>query len=252
MCETCGCDGIVHPPNPLSPTISRVSGTVNSSTRWIPLQQNLLSHNDAIAKQNRDIFKSRKTLAINLLSGPGSGKTTLLETTLLQLKGSIPLCVVEGDQQTSRDAERILQTGTPAFQVNTGKGCHLEADQLSKALAELDPAEKGIVFIENVGNLVCPALFDLGEHHKVVILSVTEGEDKPIKYPEIFNQASLILLNKVDLLPYLDFDEALFLNFAKTVNPKAPILKLSAKTGEGLSDWVDWLSAQRHALYLRP
>lgn len=248
MCETCGCDGVEHPPNPLSPALSGVPVPVNASTRWIPLQQSLLSHNDAIATQNRALFRSRKNLAINLLSGPGSGKTTLLETTLRHLKGHIPLCVVEGDQQTSRDAERILQTGTPAFQVNTGKGCHLEADQLSKALAVLDPAERGIVFIENVGNLVCPALFDLGEHHKVVILSVTEGEDKPIKYPEIFNQASLILLNKVDLLPYLDFDETLFMQYAKTVNPKAPIIKLSAKTGAGLSDWVDWLTAECHAL----
>ncbi len=250
MCETCGCDGVDHPLNPLSPSISRVSGSVLPATRWIPLQQSLLSHNDEIARQNRNLFESRKTLAINLLSGPGSGKTTLLETTLYHLKGRIPLCVVEGDQQTSRDAERILQTGTPAFQVNTGKGCHLEADQLSKALTSLDPAEKGIVFIENVGNLVCPALFDLGEHHKVVILSVTEGEDKPLKYPEIFNQASLILLNKIDLLPYLDFDVTLFLTHAKTVNPKAPILKLSAKTGEGLSEWVQWLTDQRHQLDL--
>ncbi|WP_213704326.1 hydrogenase nickel incorporation protein HypB, partial [Klebsiella aerogenes] len=177
----------------------------------------------------------------------GSGKTTLLTETLTRLKGIVDCAVIEGDQQTVNDAARIRATGTPAIQVNTGKGCHLDAQMIADASARLPAGDNGILFIENVGNLVCPASFDLGERHKVAVLSVTEGEDKPLKYPHMFAAASLMLLNKVDLLPYLNFDVEKCLACAREVNPHIEIILLSATSGEGMDQWLNWLETQRCA-----
>ncbi len=177
----------------------------------------------------------------------GIGKTTLLTETIVRLKDKIPLAVIEGDQQTVNDADRIRQTGIPAIQVNTGKGCHLDAHMVGHAVDHLALADYGVLFIENVGNLVCPSAFDLGEDHKVAILSVTEGEDKPIKYPDMFAAASLMLLNKVDLLPHLNFDVEACIRYAQKVNPDIEVIQVSATTGEGMSAWTDWLLSQRKA-----
>ncbi|MBP1627989.1 MAG: hydrogenase accessory protein HypB [Holophagaceae bacterium] len=215
--------------------------------RVVRIERNLLEKNDALAERNRALFRERGTLALNLVSSPGSGKTTLLTATLERLKGRFPLGVVEGDQQTSLDADRIRATGVPAVQINTGKGCHLDADMVLRAHEDLALAAGGVLLIENVGNLVCPAEFDLGEAHKVVILSVTEGEDKPLKYPDMFAAASLMLLNKVDLLPHLAFDLERCLAFARQVNPGLRIIQTSATTGQGLDEWIAWIEAERHA-----
>ncbi|EDV4148711.1 hydrogenase nickel incorporation protein HypB, partial [Salmonella enterica subsp. enterica] len=182
-----------------------------------------------------------------LVSSPGSGKTTLLTETLMKLKDRVPCAVIEGDQQTVNDAARIRATGTPAIQVNTGKGCHLDAQMIADAAPRLPLDDHGILFIENVGNLVCPASFDLGEKHKVAVLSVTEGEDKPLKYPHMFAAASLMLLNKVDLLPYLNFDVEKCIASAREVNPEIKIILISATSGEGMDQWLAWLEAQRCA-----
>jgi hydrogenase nickel incorporation protein HypB len=179
------------------------------------------------------------------MSAPGSGKTTLLERTIRDLRGELALCVIEGDQATSRDADRIRAAGCAAVQINTGAGCHLEADGLARGLRELDPPRGALVFVENVGNLVCPALFDLGERARVVVASVTEGEDKPIKYPHMFAACDALVLNKMDLLPHLSFDVDVFLAHARHVNPRLRVLPLSAQTGEGLSAWYDWLREVR-------
>ena len=213
--------------------------------RIVRLERNLLEKNDALAVQNRALFRSRGILALNLVSSPGSGKTTLLTATLQRLKGRIPLGVIEGDQQTSLDADRIRATGVPAVQINTGKGCHLDAPMVLRAFEELELPQGAVLMIENVGNLVCPAEFDLGEAHKVAILSVTEGEDKPLKYPDLFAAASLMLLNKIDLLPHLDFDLELCLAYARRVNPALRIIQTSARTGEGLEAWIQWIEERR-------
>jgi hydrogenase nickel incorporation protein HypB len=186
-------------------------------------------------------------LALNLVSSPGAGKTTLLERTIRDLRAELKLFVVEGDQSTARDGQRIRAAGAPAVQVNTGTGCHLEADMVARGLRELDPRRNSIVMIENVGNLVCPALFDLGEWAKVVVLSVTEGEDKPLKYPHMFRAARLMVLNKIDLLPHVEFDTERASSHARQVNPDIVILTLSARTGQGLDAWYGWL---RHELAL--
>jgi hydrogenase nickel incorporation protein HypB len=186
-------------------------------------------------------------LALNLVSSPGSGKTTLLERTIRDLKGDLPMFVVEGDQETANDATRIRAAGAPVVQVNTGTGCHLEADMVARGLAELKPPPGAVVMIENVGNLVCPALFDLGERAKVVILSVTEGEDKPLKYPHMFRAAEIMILNKIDLLPHVDFDVPRAIANALQVNPKITVLRLSARTGEGLEAWYRWLRREAAA-----
>ncbi|HAG95007.1 MAG TPA: hydrogenase accessory protein HypB, partial [Gammaproteobacteria bacterium] len=180
-------------------------------------------------------------------SSPGSGKTTLLTRTLTDLKGKFPLAVIEGDQETSQDAERIRATGVNAIQVNTGKGCHLDGHMVGHALETLQPQPGSVLFIENVGNLVCPAAFDLGEAHKVAILSITEGEDKPIKYPDMFAAADVMLLNKIDLLPHLDFDVERCIEFARRINPAIQIIKVSAKTGEGMEQWYQWLTLNRQS-----
>jgi hydrogenase nickel incorporation protein HypB len=211
--------------------------------RMVQIEQDILAKNNAYAAQNRAFFAGRRVFALNLVSSPGSGKTTLLCKTIEMLKGKQPVTVIEGDQQTSQDAERIRATGAPAIQINTGKGCHLDAHMVGHALERLDLKEKSLLMIENVGNLVCPAAFDLGEAHKVVILSVTEGEDKPIKYPDMFRAARLMLLNKCDLLPHLDFDVAKAIDFARQVNPGIEVLQVSARTGEGMDGWLAWLDA---------
>ncbi len=215
-----------------------------SPSRMVQIEQNILAKNNQYAHENRRYFSEHGLLALNLVSSPGSGKTTLLTETIMRLKDDISIAVIEGDQQTTRDAERIQATGVQALQINTGKGCHLDAHRVGHALETLNLADHSLLFIENVGNLVCPSAFDLGEAHKVVILSVTEGEDKPLKYPDMFHAADLMILNKIDLLPYLDFDLDQCIQYAKQVNPKIKILSLSAKTGAGMEAWLQWLKAE--------
>jgi hydrogenase nickel incorporation protein HypB len=212
-----------------------------SQERMVRIEQDILGKNDAYAQANRKRFAEHGQFAVNLVSSPGSGKTTLLVKTIEHLADKVKIAVIEGDQQTSFDADRIRATGAPAIQVNTGKGCHLDAHMVGHALERLDLADDSLLLIENVGNLVCPAAFDLGEAHKVVILSVTEGEDKPLKYPDMFNAADLMLLNKVDLLPYLSFDVDQCIEYARRVNPKLQVLQVSATTGAGMEAWQDWL-----------
>ena len=216
-----------------------------SQNRMVQIEQDILSVNNEHAAANRRCFNDRGILALNLVSSPGSGKTTLLVETIRALSNDLPLSVIEGDQQTVNDAERIRQTGIPAVQVNTGKGCHLDGHMVGHALETLQPADRSVLFIENVGNLVCPAAFDLGEAHKVVILSVTEGEDKPVKYPDMFHAADLMILSKTDLLPHLDFDVDRCIEYARRVNPGIKALKLSAKSGEGMDAWIAWIKATR-------
>jgi hydrogenase nickel incorporation protein HypB len=212
----------------------------------IAFEQAILARNDRLAMRNRGWFEGRNILALNLVSSPGAGKTTLLERTLRELRGEIPISVVEGDQETLLDAERIRATGCQAVQINTGTGCHLDAHMLAHALDELAPPLNSVVMIENVGNLVCPALFDLGERAKVTILSVTEGDDKPMKYPHMFRASRLMVLNKVDLLPHVDFDVDRCIGYARRVNPEIDVLTLSARSGEGLEGWYQWLRALLH------
>lgn len=214
-------------------------------SRLIELERNILSKNDAYAASNRAIFSDQGILALNLVSSPGSGKTTLLCRTIEHMGDTAPVYVIEGDQQTSADADRIRATGAPAIQINTGKGCHLDAHMVGHAVEHLAPVNGAVLFIENVGNLVCPAAFDLGEAHKVAILSVTEGEDKPLKYPDMFAAADLMLLNKIDLLPHLDFDVHQAIANARKVNPRIRAIRVSARTGEGMAEWLNWLSGAR-------
>ena len=229
-----------------------------TQARMVQIEQDILGKNNAYAAENRRWFADHGLFAVNLVSSPGSGKTTLLVKTIealaardgghignagavSDLAGRIRVAVIEGDQQTSVDADRIRATGAPAVQVNTGKGCHLDAHMVGHALEHLRLADDGLVMIENVGNLVCPSAFDLGEAHKVVILSVTEGEDKPLKYPDMFHAADLMILNKIDLLPHLSFDLARCLEYARRVNPRLEVLQVSATSGEGMGPWLDWL-----------
>jgi len=221
MCATCGCS-VTH-----------------EHTHEISLEQKVLARNDLLADQNRKWLAERDVLAVNLMSSPGSGKTTLLERTIRDL--DLPMGVIEGDQETKFDADRIAATGAPAYQINTGTGCHLDAAMLAHALDHLAPAHGSVVFIENVGNLVCPALFDLGEAARVVIMSVPEGPDKPLKYPHMFRSADVILLNKVDLLPYLDFPMQTFTDHVRQVNPHAEVIPVSATLGAGTDAWYAWL-----------
>jgi hydrogenase nickel incorporation protein HypB len=216
-----------------------------SQSRLIRLEADILGKNARYAAANRDRFTAQGILALNLVSSPGSGKTTLLCRTLEAIGADYPVAVIEGDQQTSQDADRIRATGAPAIQINTGKGCHLDGHMVGHALDHLDPPAGSVLFIENVGNLVCPAAFDLGEGARVAILSVTEGEDKPLKYPDMFASADLVLVNKIDLLPYLDFDVDLAIAHMRRVNPRVRVLKVSARSGEGMGAWLDWLRAAR-------
>lgn len=214
-------------------------------SRMVQIEQDILGKNNQYARANRARFVEQGIFTLNLVSSPGSGKTTLLTRTLTDLQGQFPLAVIEGDQETSQDAERIRATGVSAIQINTGKGCHLDGHMVGHALESLQPEPGAVLFIENVGNLVCPAAFDLGEAHKVAILSITEGEDKPIKYPDMFAAADVMLLNKIDLLPYLDFDVDRCIEFARRIHPSIQIIQVSAKTGEGMSQWYQWLSLNR-------
>jgi hydrogenase nickel incorporation protein HypB len=213
----------------------------------VRIEQDILAKNDALARDNRDWLAERGVFAVNLVSSPGSGKTTLLVRTIEALAGRRAVSVIEGDQQTSFDADRIRATGAPALQINTGKGCHLDAQMVGLAMRRLAPADGSVLMIENVGNLVCPAAFDLGEAHKVVVLSVTEGEDKPLKYPDMFAAADLMLLNKVDLLPHLSFDVARCVELARRVNPRIEVLQVSATRGDGMDEWLAWLERGRAA-----
>ncbi|MBM5570960.1 MULTISPECIES: hydrogenase nickel incorporation protein HypB [Deefgea] len=215
--------------------------------RTIRLEHDILASNDALAEQNRQRFAAQGIFALNLVSSPGSGKTTLLVETIKQWQGHTAVAVIEGDQQTANDADRIRATGAPAVQINTGKGCHLDAHMVAGAIDTLADEQalmdNSLLLIENVGNLVCPAAFDLGEAHKVAILSVTEGEDKPLKYPDMFRAADLMILSKTDLLPYLDFNVDAAISMARQVRPNLEVICLSTKTGEGMDQWLAWLKA---------
>ena len=246
MCDSCQCGGDTtaevtirkpgehHHPHP-------PANAHDAGGRKIMVEVDVLAKNNAAGAENRAFFAKQQILALNLVSSPGSGKTSVLERTLRDLRDELSISVIEGDQQTMRDAERIHATGAAVVQVNTGTGCHLDAEMISRALPQLNPRPHSLLFIENVGNLVCPALFDLGEAAKVAIISVTEGEDKPQKYPHMFRAASVCLINKIDLLPYLDFDLALCKALALQVNPDLIFFELSAKSGEGLEAWYQWL-----------
>ncbi len=210
----------------------------------LDVETRILAKNDALAANNRAWFSGREILALNFVSSPGAGKTTLLERTIRDLAGEPPLYVIEGDQATANDGERIRAAGASVVQINTGTGCHLDAEMVRRALAALKPPPGAVVLIENVGNLVCPALFDLGERAKVVIFSVTDGEDKPLKYPHMFRAATVVILNKIDLLPHLDFALADAVANVRKINPEATILQVSSRTGAGTADWYDWLRSQ--------
>jgi hydrogenase nickel incorporation protein HypB len=222
-------------------------GAALQRQRLVRIERDVLAKNDAIAARNRQRLAHGASLALNLVSSPGAGKTTLLCRTIKAIGGRYPVVVVEGDQQTSLDADRIRATGAPALQINTGKGCHLDAAMTERALAQLDPPKEALVMIENVGNLVCPAAFDLGEDAKVVVLSVTEGDDKPLKYPDMFAAAQLMLINKIDLQPYCDFDLDRALALARRVNPAIETIAVCARDGTGFDAWLAWIDARRQA-----
>ncbi len=209
--------------------------------RMVAIEQAILAKNQLAAERNRGWLAGREVLAVNLMSSPGAGKTSILERTIRDLRDTVQICVLEGDQATTNDAERIRAAGAPVVQINTGTGCHLEADMVARGMRQLEPARGSMLLIENVGNLVCPALFDLGEQAKVVIMSVTEGEDKPIKYPHMFRACELMLLNKIDLLPHLRFDVERCIGYARQVNPRIRVLQVSAETGQGMQTWYQWL-----------
>ena len=238
MCTTCGCSS-----GNSSTSTHQHSHDHSLHHRVIDMERDLLSRNDHYAQLNRQRFAKHHIKALNFVSSPGSGKTTLLVETIKQLGQSQTIGVIEGDQQTDHDAQRIKQTGSHAHQINTGKGCHLDAHGILHALDAFDLELLHFMFIENVGNLVCPAAFDLGEFSKVAILSVTEGEDKPLKYPGMFQASNVLLINKIDLLPYLDFDVDKCIEYAQRINPSITVFLVSAKTGEGLEDWLNWLNS---------
>jgi hydrogenase nickel incorporation protein HypB len=244
MCGHCGCGG-----DSIARTHDHVhaDGTRHSHAHGhehasvVDIEARILAKNDALAARNRAWFVGREILAVNLVSSPGAGKTTLLERTIKDIGAELAISVLEGDQATSLDGERIRAAGAQAVQINTGTGCHLEADMIARGLGELRPPVGSVVLIENVGNLVCPALFDLGERAKVAILSVTEGEDKPLKYPHMFRAASTLIINKIDLLPYVDFNLGRAIEYAHAVNPEIDVLIVSARSGEGMQGWYEWL-----------
>jgi hydrogenase nickel incorporation protein HypB len=238
MCGHCGC-GETH--EHVHADGTRHSHAHDHPATIVELQTRILAKNDALAARNRAWFAGREILALNLLSSPGAGKTTLLERTIRDLGGQHDIGVLEGDQATTLDRDRIRATGAQVVQVNTGTGCHLEADMVARGLAELRPAVRSILMIENVGNLICPALFDLGERAKVVVLSVTEGQDKPLKYPHMFRAASLMLISKIDLLPHVEFDIEQAMASAREINADMSVLTVSARTGAGMDRWYEWL-----------
>ena len=237
MCATCGCSTDTHAP-------AHDHRHDHGHKTILHLEQDILQQNNLLAERNRGFFEGRNILALNLVSSPGSGKTSLLERTLTDLRSSIDFAVIEGDQRTSRDADRIHATGTKVTQINTGKGCHLDAHMVMHALQGMKPHADSVLFIENVGNLVCPAMFDLGEQERVVIMSVTEGDDKPIKYPDMFHSSTLCIINKTDLLPYVTFDIQKARAFIQQVKHDLPVIEVSCTTGEGLSQWYEWLKSK--------
>jgi hydrogenase nickel incorporation protein HypB len=213
----------------------------HGEVREVIVGENILTKNDLLAERNRGYFEALGISAFNLVSSPGAGKTSLLERTLRELKGKKTFCVIEGDQQTMHDADRIDATGVPVMQINTVNGCHLDARMINRAVTELDIPRGAVLMIENVGNLVCPSLFDLGERRRIVVISVPEGDDKPVKYPTMFRSSPLCILNKTDLLPYVDFDMDKMKGYARQVNPEIGFIELSVKTGEGMEQWYEWL-----------
>ena len=246
MCKTCGCDD-----KPRAHEHERTHEHGHEHTHdhthdapgrtVIEVEKDVLERNDLLAERNRGYFEGRGITCINLMSSPGAGKTTLLEHTIARLKAKIAICVIEGDQQTDNDARRIAAQHVPVFQINTGTGCHLEADAVNHALKHLNPKPGSLLFIENVGNLICPAMFDLGEAAKVVVTSVTEGDDKPLKYPHMFQAAEACLINKTDLLPHLRSDIKLLRENLLKVNPRQKLFEVSALADTGLDAWCDWL-----------
>lgn len=260
MCTTCGCSGHTHeshghdhhghthPPHEHGPAHDERRGKDHEqappAANVIRLEQQILARNDEQARRNRGRLAAQRVLALNLMSAPGAGKTTLLERTVRELGGAPPLQVIEGDQATDYDARRLQEAGCPVVQLNTGTGCHLDAGMVDRGMRQLPLAAGSILVIENIGNLVCPALFDLGEHARVVVAAVTEGDDKPVKYPHMFRAATLVVLNKMDLLPYVSFDLDRFQAFARQINPGVTVLPLSASRGDGVDAWVGWLREQ--------
>ncbi|PTN11164.1 hydrogenase nickel incorporation protein HypB [Nitrosomonas aestuarii] len=253
MCTTCGCgtDQVqlngenlhCHERDNTGEHHYHAHGPGASTSRMVRIERDILSKNNRYANDNREYLAKNAIFMLNLVSSPGSGKTTLLIETIKALQHSLSIAVIEGDQQTDQDAARIRATGVPALQINTGKGCHLDAHMVRHAMQQLNLQNNSLLFVENVGNLVCPAGFDLGEAHKVVILSVTEGEDKPLKYPDIFHAADLMLLNKCDLLPYLSFDVERVIEYARRINPALQIIQISAAQGTGMHGWIEWIKA---------
>lgn len=265
MCDTCGCDlpnnnvtfrkpcgkedlshndhvhNHIHP----HPHHHVHDSDDDSLSRVIKIEMDVLAANNLLAERNRGYFEAKNIITLNLVSSPGSGKTTLLEKTIGYLKTEFNFCVIEGDQQSMNDSDRIGATGAEVIQINTGNGCHLDADMINKAVKKLDVKENSVLVIENVGNLVCPALFDLGEAYRVLIISVTEGDDKPLKYPNMFHTSDICLINKTDLLPYVDFDTAKVKDYALKANHHLKFFELSAKSGEGMNEWYEWLKEIR-------
>jgi hydrogenase nickel incorporation protein HypB len=276
MCDTCGCghgeatilkpgeensenhgktththNGVIHTHDGVTHTHSHSDhdhdhshDNDHSHSRKVEIEQDVLGKNNLLAERNRGFFQAKKILALNLVSSPGSGKTSLLERTIKEKGKELPFYIIEGDQQTMNDANRIAEAGAPVVQVNTGEGCHLDAEMVNRAVQKLEVADKAVLMIENVGNLVCPAMFDLGESSRVVIISTTEGEDKPLKYPYMFRSSNLCIINKTDLLPYLDFDVKKAREYALQINPDLKIIELSVKSGEGMDQWYDWLKQE--------
>jgi hydrogenase nickel incorporation protein HypB len=242
MCLTCGCGETQEQLRPFE-TVAAQPPQGPERTETLEVEERLLAKNDHAAAHVRASLDERGITALNLMSSPGAGKTSLLERTITELMPGRTVSVIEGDQETSFDADRIRIAGARAVQINTGAGCHLDAEMVHRALHDLDPPEESLLFVENVGNLVCPALFDIGEHAKVVVISVTEGDDKPLKYPHMFSVADLVVVNKIDLLPYVDFDVDRLTAQARELSPAVQVLPLSVRTGEHLDAWFGWLDA---------
>ena len=243
MCATCGCGTDDHHHDHSHEHHEHSHSHGNNKT-IVEVERDILHENNLLAARNRGYFEGKNILAFNLVSSPGSGKTTLLEKTLTDLKNELNFAVIEGDQQTTNDADRIHATGTKVTQINTGKGCHLDAHMVMHAVQDMKLQNDSVLFIENVGNLVCPAMFDLGESERVVIISVTEGDDKPLKYPDMFHTSTVCVINKIDLLPYVPFDIEKVKANAKKVNPGLIILEVSCTSGAGLQEWYQWLKSK--------
>jgi len=261
MCGTCGCGSDSNGPSILKPGEHTHAHSHhehhhhgehthdhshNHKHKVLEIEQDILQNNQVLAARNRGYFEAKNIVALNLVSSPGSGKTSILERTLADLKDEISFYVIEGDQQTLNDADRINALDIPVVQINTGKGCHLESDMVYDAVKKLEIQNSSVLMIENVGNLVCPSMFDLGEQKRVVIISTTEGEDKPIKYPDMFHTANVCIINKIDLLPYVNINVEKLKNYALQVNPNLQFFEVSATTGEGMNNWYNWLKEERN------